>query len=584
MWSRKVSITNSITISNIDNINILEVSNKNDPKDTGFIDERDFEDLIYDNLDFDAENYEMDKLIEYYGQDAKKGYVDYKLFDQEIYAINKGVYRIDVEEKKHKKHDDDEQEDEGPKISVIPISVRTSPNLPDDARYSLKNTVAGRYPESRKQKRLKARISQAILEDIIKATYLRDKFIEDAFIKFSQGRINVITQDDLRDAFTAYGIKISKKKIPLIHDNLMCDEPELTAQTLDIVIEDTAKRGIEEIQKEILEEVNHYVRQHHLSLQEAFLRYDQESSGFVSFDEYRKCLKIFSGNLRSYDLYFLAKRYCLRDDDTVYYFSMLDEIDLLDRGINPLMTWAEELAEYIVKAVVAYDTNFEKLFIKHSPSNKYLNQKQFIKAMEEISVDSKFNADIIKKFYYFIDDDKNQKVDFKELESIVKTHCNKSNQKLTDEILDTVKSQMLSNKIKIRDLYYTLDGYSYHGLIDRKSFLKTLSRDLRIRLEEIDYSFLAIVYRDRRDKKSVRYSQFLDDLKQKFELTQTYVVPGKKRRQPDHKFDDVLKQTKSNAKFMVSVEEREKEIRSILKTFRAEAHNQRVDLKDEFRK
>ena len=111
----------------------------------------------------------------------------------------------------------------------------------------------------------------------MKATYLRKKFIEDAFIKFSQGRISVITQDYLGDAFTVYGIRISKEKFPLIHDSLMCNEPELTAQTLDIVVEDTAKRGIEEIQKEIFEEVNHYVRQHHLSLQEAFLRYDEEN-------------------------------------------------------------------------------------------------------------------------------------------------------------------------------------------------------------------------------------------------------------------------------------------------------------------
>ena len=143
---------------------------------------------------------------------------------------------------------------------------------------------------------------------------------------------------------------------------------------------------------------------------------------------------------------------------------------------------------------------------------------------------------------------------------------------------------MLSNKIKLRDLYETFDGYSYQGIIDRKSFIKTLSKDLRIRLEEIDYSFLAIIYHDRKDKKSARYSQLLDDLKQKFEITQTYVVLDKKRKNPDHKQDDILKQNRSNVKHMISVEEREKEIRVILKTFRAEAHNHRVDLKDEFRK
>jgi Ca2+-binding EF-hand superfamily protein len=266
----------------------------------------------------------------------------------------------------------------------------------------------------------------------------------------------------------------------------------------------------------------------------------------------------------------------------VHYYHMMDEIDLINKGINPLMTWAEELAEYIVKAIVANDTDYKSLFLKHSSSGKYLSEKEFITTMEDIHVNDKFKVDILKKFYYFIDNDKNQQVDFKELESIVKTHCTKTNLKMTNEILDSVKSQMSVNKLGIKDVYSALDKYSYKELIDRKSFTKGLIKDLRIRLSDIDIDFISVLYRDKKDIKSVRYSQFMDDLKQKFELTETYVVPGKRRKEPDHVKDDVLREL-THKKTEPSREEREREINKILREVRSQAHDKRIDLKKEFR-
>lgn len=143
---------------------------------------------------------------------------------------------------------------------------------------------------------------------------------------------------------------------------------------------------------------------------------------------------------------------------------------------------------------------------------------------------------------------------------------------------------MSANKIKVKHIYDTLDGYSHEGLVDRRNFVKALSRDLRIRLDDIDFNFLSMIYRDKKDSKNVRYSQFIDDLKQKFELTETYIVPGYKRKQPDHKYDDILRQTKMSKSFDIPIEVREKEIREIIKKLRAEAHNQRVNLREEFKK
>ena len=106
----------------------------------------------------------------------------------------------------------------------------------------------------------------------------------------------------------------------------------------------------------------------------------------------------------------------------LYYHQMLDEIDLLNKGINPLMTWAEDLAEYIVKAVISKGYDFETLFKKFTKGHNYLDEQSFLSSMQEIRVDNRFKLDKIKQFYYYIDDDKNQRVNFREMESIVKTY------------------------------------------------------------------------------------------------------------------------------------------------------------------
>lgn len=168
---------------------------------------------------------------------------------------------------------------------------------------------------------------------------------------------------------------------------------------------------------------------------------------------------------------------------------MLEEIDLLDRGLNPLITWAEDLAETIVKAIIASSTDFEAIFQKYAPGRKFISEKEFLDAMLEIGVGSRFDDAKINKFYYFIDDDKSQKVEFREMESIIKTHCTKTPQKLMDEILEEIKVQMEKRKYIIKDIYRTLDSYSRDGLIDRKSFRNALTRDLKFDFDEIDLDF-----------------------------------------------------------------------------------------------
>ena len=361
----------------------------------------------------------------------------------------------------------------------------------------MKNTVVGRYPESRKHGKRKIKISETVLQDIIKAIYLRDVFIEDYFIKFGKGRNYIVSANAMKDAFASLGIKMDSKSSNDIYSAFLSEDKELTAELIDITIEDSSKRGIEEIQKSILEFINRGIKnQSEIKIKDMFLKQDDSASGTVTFKAFEEVIKSYVPKIKSMDSLFLAKRYCEKDDK-VNYIKMLEEIDLLDRGINPLITWAESLAETVVKAVTAKPTDFESLFKKFATHKSYISEDEFVKAMQDIGVDNEFKVSKIKKFYYFIDDDKSQKVEFREMESIIKTQCTKTTQKLMDEILESIKSQMDALKMKIHDMYKTFDQYSRNEIIDKKSFWTALTRDLKIRIGVIDLEFIWQIYRDK---------------------------------------------------------------------------------------
>jgi Ca2+-binding EF-hand superfamily protein len=362
----------------------------------------------------------------------------------------------------------------------------------------------------------------------------------------------------------------------------MGTENELTDDIIDIAVEDNLKKGIEEMQKYIMDTVNRGIKnQAENSIKEAFMKFDTNDKGEISYEQFNKVINIYLPKIRTVDVYFLAKRYCLKYDDGIVYEKFLDEIDLIDRGINPLMSWAESLADTIVKAIAAQSTDFETLFRTFAPGKNYLTEDQFVKAMKSIRIDSKFDTAKIMKFYYFIDDNKNEKVEFREMESVIKTHCTKTPQKLMDEVLDSIKLQMDEKKIKIKEVYKTLDDYSRNDLIDTKDFTRALTHDLKFHIDEIDLDFACKYYKDKRDKRSIRYSSLMDDLKQKFQYTETYVVPGQVRKDLD-KDEDILQRTFSRKDF--TTPKKDENINMILKEVSAEAHEKKVDLEKEFKR
>lgn len=84
------------------------------------------------------------------------------------------------------------------------------------------------------------------------------------------------------------------------------------------------------------------------------------------------------------------------------------------------------------------------------------------------------------------------------------------------------------------------------------------------------------------DKRSVRYSIFMDDLKSKFKLTETYAVPGEVRKEPNFG-DNPLSRTYARKEFTTPSKKTD-EIKKILNELKFEAEDNKIDLEREFRR
>lgn len=91
---------------------------------------------------------------------------------------------------------------------MAPVSCEPSPNVPGTETYSAKNTVIGQQSNQSSRKSWKHYCSAKIqiLEEIIKATYLRDVLIEDHFKKYGDPYDGVMHEGEMGEALETLGI------------------------------------------------------------------------------------------------------------------------------------------------------------------------------------------------------------------------------------------------------------------------------------------------------------------------------------------------------------------------------------------
>ena len=56
--------------------------------------------------------------------------------------------------------------------------------------------------------------------------------------------------------------------------------------------------------------------------------------------------------------------------------------------------------------------------------------------------------------------------------------------------MDSLKTQIERNKIKVKNIKSTLESYSRNDLIDNKSFRRVILKDFKLRIEDIDIDFM----------------------------------------------------------------------------------------------
>ena len=91
------------------------------------------------------------------------------------------------------------------------------------------------------------------------------------------------------------------------------------------------------------------------------------------------------------------------------------------------------------------------------------------------------------------------------------------------------------------------------------------------------------IYKDKTDKRSIRWVSLIDDLKQKFGLEDNYVPPGSARKDQNNRSNLNLSRTLSRKDFESPNKLEKDEIKAILRHLRVQAHDRDVNLEREFK-
>lgn len=221
----------------------------------------------------------------------------------------------------------------------LKFSKRVPKNIPGDKNYSMRNTLCGRHGTTRTAYGNPVPELEKVLEEIMKQTYLNDVYVEDHFKEFSDGHSD-INMKEFSKAMAAINLDYDEDELREIFTKLRGSQKKLELSAIDAAVEDTVKRNIEESQKVILDYVYSSIKSDPLlNFNEVFQKFDHDADNKITFEQFVLTLEPRCLNIQIADLYYLAKRYCTKYDDCVYYKEFVSELDKLSRNIDPTKEW-----------------------------------------------------------------------------------------------------------------------------------------------------------------------------------------------------------------------------------------------------
>ena len=419
-------------------------------KDTnrdGVIKVKDFRYMIYDIFKLEFSDKDFDYLVRRYESDRRRDYIEYESLVEDIEKC-----REEDEFIKHSKTD--------PKLKMrlnpstphkmaeeLKLSRRVPINTSSYKSYSMKNTSCGRRGVSRKVKLNHVPELELVLEEIMKQTYLNDVFVEDHFKAFSDGHED-INLKEFTKALVEINLDYPEDEIVETFKKLKAGEKRLVCSAIDAAVEDTVKKNIEECQKVILDYVYSSLKNDPLSnFNEVFQKFDHDADNKITFDQFVHTLEPRCLNIQVVDLYFLAKRYCTKYDDCVYYKDFAEELNKLVKNIDPVKEWMKDICSDLQKSLAIKNESIYKFFSIYADNNDRITKSKFHDAFEDLKLNKIYDEDRINEFYYYSDINKNEVVSCNELQKTIRTYCQKDTDEFIKDIIHDIANKLIKKKV-----------------------------------------------------------------------------------------------------------------------------------------
>lgn len=173
---------------------------------------------------------------------------------------------------------------------------------------------------------------------------------------------------------------------------------DLAPSALDLGVEDSALFTIEQLQKQVIDDLNPAFTKNE-DVKEIFEEYDDKERGTISYKEFKNAVYKVTKEVSKMRVYFLAKRYCLSRDDQIQYKKFFDELEMVKKGVNPLMEFALDFSEQVKKTLYSMHKKPKIFFNKYADQHEEIIEERFMKAVKDLNLMDNFTMDQLKKYF-----------------------------------------------------------------------------------------------------------------------------------------------------------------------------------------